>query len=71
LRFVNGKVVVFEINPRYSGTSSFRAMVGYNEPDILIRKYLLNEPIEPHFDYKEGVILRGLDEVFIERTKND
>lgn len=71
LRFVNGKVVVFEINPRYSGTSSFRAMVGYNEPDILIRKYLLNEPIEPHFDYKEGVILRGLDEVFIERTEND
>jgi len=65
LRFVDGKANVFEINPRYSGTSSFRAMVGYNEPDILIRKHLLGETIEPHFPYREGVILRGLDEVFI------
>lgn len=65
LRFVDGKANVFEINPRYSGTSSFRAMVGYNEPDILIRKHLLGEAIEPHFAYREGVILRGLDEVFV------
>lgn len=66
LRFVDGKCYVFEINPRYSGTSSFRAMVGYNEPDIMIRKHLLGENIEPHFAYKEGHILRGLDEVFME-----
>ncbi|MHC1772144.1 MAG: ATP-grasp domain-containing protein [Flexilinea sp.] len=66
LRFVDGKCYVFEINPRYSGTSSFRAMVGYNEPDIMIRKYLLNEEIEPHFTYKEGYIIRGLDETFME-----
>ena len=66
LRFVDGKCFVFEINPRYSGTSSFRAMVGYNEPDILIRKYLLHETIEPHFPYKEGYIMRGLDETFVE-----
>ncbi|MBQ6505531.1 MAG: ATP-grasp domain-containing protein [Flexilinea sp.] len=65
LRFVGGKCYVFEINPRYSGTSSFRAMVGYNEPDIMIRKYLLGETIEPHFAYKEGYIMRGLDETFI------
>lgn len=65
LRFVDGKATVFEINPRYSGTSSFRAMVGYNEPDILIRKYLLGERIEAGFPYREGVILRGLDEVFV------
>ncbi|HPB40238.1 MAG TPA: ATP-grasp domain-containing protein, partial [Flexilinea sp.] len=67
LRFVDGKAYVFEINPRYSGTSSFRAMVGYNEPDLMIRKYLLNEEIEPHFAYKEGTILRGLDEIFLEK----
>ena len=66
LRFVDGKAYVFEINPRYSGTSSFRAMVGYNEPDIMIRKYLLGERIEPHFAYKEGIIMRGLDETFME-----
>lgn len=67
LRFVDNKAVVFEINPRFSGTSSFRAMVGYNEPDILIRKYLYNENVETHFSYREGTILRGLDEIFIER----
>ena len=65
LRFVDGKCYVFEINPRYSGTSSFRAMVGYNEPDIMIRRYLLGESVEPHFPYKEGYIMRGLDETFM------
>ena len=65
LRFVEGKCYVFEINPRYSGTSSFRAMVGYNEPDIMIRRYLLGESVEPHFAYKEGYIMRGLDETFM------
>ncbi len=69
LRFVDGKAYVFEINPRYSGTSSFRAMVGYNEPDILIRKHLLGETIQPHFPYREGTILRGLDEYFIENAR--
>ena len=68
LRFLDGKCYVFEINPRYSGTSSFRAMVGYNEPDIMIRKYLLGETIEPHFPYKEGIIMRGLDETFMENN---
>jgi carbamoyl-phosphate synthase large subunit len=65
LRFVNNKVYVFEINPRYSGTTSLRAMVGFNEPDIMIRKHLLNEPVQTDFEYKEGVILRGLEEQFI------
>jgi carbamoyl-phosphate synthase large subunit len=33
---------------------------------LLIRKYLLHETIEPHFPYKEGYIMRGLDETFVE-----
>jgi carbamoyl-phosphate synthase large subunit len=65
-RFVDGKVYVFEINPRYSGTTSLRAMVGFNEPDILIRKHLLGESIETDFKYKTGYILRGLEEQYIE-----
>jgi len=50
-RLVDGEVVVFEINPRFSGTTSLRAMVGYNEPDVLFRHHVLGEPIEPHFPY--------------------
>lgn len=68
-RLVEGKVYVFEINPRFSGTTSLRAMVGFNEPDLLIRRHLLDENITPHFKYKEGIILRGLSEVMIERGR--
>lgn len=68
-RYFKGKVYVFEINPRFSGTTSLRAMVGYNEPDVLIRKHLLNESITPYFSYKSGHIMRGLQEVFIEKNK--
>ena len=61
-RFVNGKVKVFEINPRFSGTTSLRAMMGYNEPDILMRKHILGEDINVDFPYEEGEVLRGLIE---------
>lgn len=64
-RFVNGKVHVFEINPRFSGTTSLRAMVGYNEPDTLIRRHVFGESIEPHAPYKTGFIMRGLEESFL------
>lgn len=67
-RFVEGKVYTFEVNPRFSGTTSLRAMAGYNEPDILIRKHLLGEDITPHFQFKSGFIMRGLQEVFINKT---
>lgn len=66
-RFVDGEVYVFEINPRFSGTTSLRAMVGYNEPDILIRKHLLGEEIQPFFKYDTGYILRGLEESYINK----
>ncbi len=65
-RLVDGKVYVFEINPRFSGTTSLRAMVGYNEPDLLIRKHILGEKILSRFTYKSGFIMRRLEEVFIE-----
>ena len=61
-RLVEGKVKVFEINPRFSGTTSLRAMVGYNEPDLLIRKHLLGEMIAQDFPYEETTILRSLVE---------
>ncbi|MBR0938032.1 ATP-grasp domain-containing protein [Bradyrhizobium jicamae] len=61
-RVVDGVVVPFEINPRFSGTTSLRAMAGYNEPDILIRRDVLGEKVPPHFSYKEMMILRGLRE---------
>jgi carbamoyl-phosphate synthase large subunit len=61
-RVVDGNVIPFEINPRFSGTTSLRAMAGYNEPDILIRRDVMGENIEPRFPYREMTILRGLQE---------
>ena len=62
-RLYKGRVYVFEINPRYSGTTSIRAMMGYNEPEIMIKKYILNEKVERNFEYQSGYIARGLIEV--------
>jgi carbamoyl-phosphate synthase large subunit len=66
-RFVDGKVKVFEINPRFSGTTSIRAMMGYNEPDILMRKHLFDEKILVDFPWKEGLVLRGLYETLVDK----
>jgi carbamoyl-phosphate synthase large subunit len=55
-------VRVFEINPRFSGTTSLRAMMGYNEPDVLLRRHLLKETVEPRFPYRSGWIIRSLIE---------
>jgi carbamoyl-phosphate synthase large subunit len=62
LRLVAGRIVPFEINPRFSGTTSLRAIAGYNEPDTLIRRDVLGELIEPYFPYREMTIMRGLAE---------
>jgi carbamoyl-phosphate synthase large subunit len=61
-RLVDGVVKVFEINPRFSGTTSLRAMVGYNEPDVLIQRHIYGAAIEKDFFYEEATILRSLIE---------
>ncbi len=45
LRLAGNRVVVFEVHPRFSGTTSIRAAVGYNEPDVLIQNWLFG--VEP------------------------
>jgi len=68
-RVVEGKVIPFEINPRFSGTTSLRAMAGYNEPDVLIRKDVLGEKIATRLPYRHITILRGLREVVMDAQK--
>lgn len=67
-RVEGGRVRVFEINPRFSGTTSIRAMVGYNEPDVLIRRHLLGEEVAPDFGFREAVVLRSLTETIVDQT---
>lgn len=69
-RVYQGKVYIFEINPRFSGTTSLRAMVGYNEPDIVLRSKFFGEHPEPRFAYQSGVIMRGVNEVLLAATEH-
>lgn len=62
IRLVGDTVYVFEINPRFSGTTNLRAMVGYNEPDMIVRRHVLGQQLEVRFPYESATILRGLEE---------
>lgn len=69
-RFVGGKVRIFEINPRYSGTTSLRAMVGLNEPDLMIRHHIFGEEIPRDRDWPETIIERTLTEHIVKSGSN-
>ena len=55
---------VFEINARFSGTTPFRAALGFNEVDATVRRLVLGESIAP-LTFREGLILRYLNEVVV------
>jgi carbamoyl-phosphate synthase large subunit len=67
LRVDNGLIKPFEINPRFSGTTSARAYTGYNQPEFYIRKYILKDSNakDSLIQSKNGYVVKGLDEKFI------
>ncbi|WP_068078284.1 ATP-grasp domain-containing protein [Novosphingobium lentum] len=66
-RDVSGVHRLFEINARFSGTTPMRALAGFNEVDMTLRHLLLGEPVcQP--DCRKGVILRFLQEQFVENA---
>lgn len=65
-RFVEGKVRVFEINPRYSGTTYFRSLAGFNEADLLIKFHLLNENIKRNISWSSYHAIRSLNETIFD-----
>ncbi len=64
-RLVNGTFVVFELNPRFSGTTPFRAAAGFNDADLVLRDFALHQPVtRPAF--RSGLVaLRGLENIFV------
>ena len=68
-RLFNDDIYVFEINPRFSGSTSIRAMVGFNEPDFFVRKYVLGDQIPAHFPYHRGIVMRELTEALLELSE--
>ncbi len=65
-----GRPRIFEINARFSGATPLRALVGFNEVEMCIRKILFGEDIiEP--EIRHGTILRHLSEQFVSAEQLD
>lgn len=63
-RKTENSILPFEINPRFSGTTGPRSLVGYNEPDIFCRYRVFGE-IPSKTNYKVGYVVRSLLEKYI------
>jgi len=67
-RLIGDELKIFEVHPRFSGTSSIRADVGFNEPDVLIRNFLLGE-IFGRLNYQTDVAaIRALRNLIVPLT---
>jgi carbamoyl-phosphate synthase large subunit len=63
-RMRNGKIIPFEINPRFSASTYLRALAGFNEIDIFLQHLITGEN---KFEYaiKPGYYLRSFTENYI------
>jgi carbamoyl-phosphate synthase large subunit len=64
-RLVGNDVYVFEVHPRFSGTTSIRAAVGFNEPDILIKDYLFQAPVRRVNYQTDMVAIRAFSNLLV------
>ena len=64
LRLTDKGPMVFEINPRFSGTTYIRALFGVNEVEILINK-LIYKKDPGSVSLKPGVIMRYFEEQYV------
>jgi carbamoyl-phosphate synthase large subunit len=65
LRVHDGDYYVFEIHPRFSGTTPIRASAGFNEPDVLLRHHLYGETFG-RLDYRDNVAaIRAFEHVLV------
>ncbi|MEP7292903.1 MAG: ATP-grasp domain-containing protein, partial [Chloroflexota bacterium] len=65
-----GRIKVFEINARFSGTTPLRAQAGFNEVEFALRYILLHEPV-PQPEITPMIILRHWQETIIRQSDVD
>jgi len=63
-RLRRGRLVPFEINPRFSASTYLRAMAGFNELDIYLRELFQAEPAAAP-SVRPGYYLRSFTETFV------
>jgi carbamoyl-phosphate synthase large subunit len=65
-RIHENEVFIFEINPRFSGTTNLRAIVGFNEPEYIINEHLQLPSISlDSVKWENKQVLRGIVEYLI------
>jgi carbamoyl-phosphate synthase large subunit len=68
LRMKNGEPYIFEINCRFSSTAHMRTLLGMNEPEMLLKDFVLKEKVSPPI-IKKGTCVRYTDEIFISESQ--
>jgi len=63
-KIFEGKVYVFEINPRFSGTVGIRYLYGFNDAEMVFDHFRLGLDIKQP-QLKQGVVLRYWNEIYI------
>ncbi|HEY6098755.1 MAG TPA: ATP-grasp domain-containing protein, partial [Anaeromyxobacter sp.] len=66
-RLVGGDLVVFEVNPRFSGTEAMRAMAGWNAPEALVDWHLRIPSALAGFRARRMTFIRTLVEHRLDR----
>ena len=61
----NNNFLPIEINSRFSGTTSIRAALGFNEPEMYIKNFYLNKKLI-NSKIKKGFIFRYVEEIFLD-----
>lgn len=62
-RWVDDKLLLFEINPRLSGTTPLRTLAGYNEPESMLVRNILGQVYD--LSYRPLSIARTIHEVVL------
>jgi carbamoyl-phosphate synthase large subunit len=62
----DGRMKIFEINPRFSATCPLRSYAGINEPDIVFRNTVFDERIVKINNYRKLVCMRYWNEVYVD-----
>jgi carbamoyl-phosphate synthase large subunit len=70
LFITQGKPVIFEINPRFSGTTPIRSAVGFREVDATLRSFLFGEENQLRFR-SNVIVIRYLDEIYASSSALD
>lgn len=67
----SGRPMIFEINPRFSGSAPMRALAGFNEVDMILRNFVFGEALQRIDIVKTLEFFRVFQEIYFDRTQNN